>query len=998
MLDDEPGCGEGIVWRVRSADMNYNTETRSLSLEHIINTLQDQVLFGETTWEDIAGAGASACSAKQAIQYVLSKQSLWRLGDFDFDDIAWPYQFNGDTLFSAIQTVTNSCPDSCWEYDLSRIPFRLHVRRIPDETTCEMRAGRNIKTLKRVIDRSGMYTRFYPIGKDDLHLTGEYISRNESTYGMVAKVETFSGAETESALRSWAWERLKRHCQPKVTVTIGGLELSESTGEPLDKLTMNRKCQVPLPEFSTTIAERIIRIRVPDKVRKKEEVTVTLGNELPDLASIVGEVEKEQASGSGGGGRGGMKKAGEDHAWFVDTDTHVGMVAEAIIGHSPDGVDWSRVAEVIVDGDGIHNRVTRAEGYLVTMEAKIDLTEEKLRAEFNNIADSLRSELEMSAESLRVEFENLNNSTRSELLITSESLRVEFENLNNSTRSELQITSESLRVEFENLNNSTRSELLITSESLKAEFTNEINSTRSEFIMTSESMRVEFENEVESVRSQVEQTDRSWKASVAGVAGADGKVTAASIAIAINDDGSYANIDAEHILIGSDQTAETVINSLVTKVGNLEATSVTTDNLSAKIADLATVSVNALTAAGNISASGAIMGTNLYFGSTGSYTNVGNAIANFGVAQENDGSITIPTTKLDGSQGTPINFNIAATQYFIDGVAANRASDVGSVQTTEETAIQQLSEYNTKYKIQTRYKRYNGTWANGSGYVVLTPPDRFQEGYDTGNAHRASDVGSVATTTETAVQQLSEYNTKYKIQTRYQKADGTWANGSSYVVLTPVDRYQTGYNAGKPTGATLGSKTATTGIYYNVLVTKGDGGQQAFEVDLSDAYTAARSGYTLGTFTLASVTLQGDAYGDITPVGTKVTPTKYDVTLQGSSVSVDERYSTAYKTSTLGYYPRGSKYSGTLYTNGTTKYTGDLYYGGNYTEVTVVGGSPGAGVNLYKNKGTNTYRKSGSAATYYDVGSSTVLYKAGTKITGLRKAGTVNSTTYYTKS
>lgn len=1019
MLDDEAGPGEGIVWRVRSADMNYNTETRSLSLEHIINTLQDDIIFDEVTWEDIA-PGSSECSAKSAAQFILAQQSLWRLGDFEFNDIAWPYQFNGDSLYSALQTVANSCPDCCWEYDLSRIPFRLHFRKIPEDATCEMRAGRNIKTLKRVIDRSGMYTRFYPIGKDDLRLSGDYISKNENVYGMVAKVETFSGAETESALRSWAWERLKRHCQPKVTVTIGGLELSESTGEPLDKLTMNRKCRVPLPEFSTTITERIIRIRVTDKIRKPEEVTVTLGNELPDLASIVGEVEKEQASGSGGGGRGGMKKAGEDHAWFVDTDTHVGMVAEAIIGHSPDGVDWSRVAEVIVDGDGIHNRVTRAEGYLVTMEAKIDLTEEKLRAEFNNIADSLRSELEMSAESLRVEFENLNNSTRSELLITSESLRAEFENLNNSTRSEilvtseslraeftneinstrseLQITSESLRTEFTNEINSTRSELQITSESLRTEFTNEINSTRSEFIMTSESMRVEFENEVESVRSQVEQTDRSWKASVAGVAGADGKVTAASIAVAINDDGSYANIDAEHILIGSDQTAETVINSLVTKVGNLEATSVTTDNLSAKIADLATVSVNALTAAGNISASGAIMGTGLYFGSTGSYTNVGNAIATFGVAQENDGSITIPTTKLNGDQGTPINFNIAATQYFIDGVAANRASDVGSVQTTEETAIQLLSEYNTKYKIQTRYKRYNGTWANGSGYVVLTPPDRFQEGYDTGNAHRGSDVGSVATTSDTAVQELSEYNTKYKIQTRYQKADGTWANGSSYVVLTPVDRYQTGYNAGKPTGATLGSKTATTGIYYNVLVSKGDGGQQAFEVDLSAAYTAARSGYTLGTFTLASVTLQGDAYGDITPVGTKVTPTKYDVTLQGSSVSVDERYSTAYKTSTLGYYPRGSKYSGTLYTNGTTKYTGDLYLGGNYTEVTVVAGSPGTGVNLYKNKGTNTYRKSGSAATYYDVGASTVLYKAGTKITGLRKAGTVNSTTYYTKS
>jgi hypothetical protein len=444
MLDDEPGTGEGIVWRTRSADNNFNTETRSITLEHIISTLQDDVLFGEHTWEDIAGAGASDCSAQQAAEYILARQSLWVLGDFEFTE-RWPYKFNGDSLFSALQTVTASCPDACWEYDLSQIPFRLHVRRISDETTCEMRPGRNIRTIKRVIDRSGMYTRHYPIGKDDLHITGDYISKNEAIYGKVCKIETYSGAETEDALRSWAWERLNRHCEPKVTVTIGGLELSEATGENLDRLTLNRRCRVPLPEFGTTITERIIRIRVTDKVRKKEEVTVTLGNEIPDLAAIVGEVEKEQASGRGGGGRGGMKQAGEDHAWFVDTDTHVGMVAEAIIGHGPDGVDWSRVAEVIVDGNGIHNRVTRAEGYMVVLEAKIDLTEETLRAEFTNATASLRSELEMSAASLRVEFENLNNSTRSELQITSESLRTEFTNLNNSTRSELQITSESLR-------------------------------------------------------------------------------------------------------------------------------------------------------------------------------------------------------------------------------------------------------------------------------------------------------------------------------------------------------------------------------------------------------------------------------------------------------------------------------------------------------------------------------------------------------------------------
>ena len=634
LLDDEPGTGEGIVWRTRSADNNFNTETRNITLEHIISTLQDDVLFGEHTWEDIAGAGASDCSAKQAAEYILARQSLWVLGDFEFTE-RWPYKFNGDSLFSALQTVTASCPDAYWEYDLSRIPFRLHVRRISDETTCEMRPGRNIRTIKRVIDRSGMYTRHYPIGKDDLHISGDYISKNEAIYGKVCKIETYSGAETEDALRSWAWERLKRHCEPKVTVTIGGLELSEATGESLDRLTLNRRCRVPLPEFGTTITERIIRIRVTDKVRKKEEVAVTLGNEIPDLAAIVGEVEKEQASGRGGGGRGGMKQAGEDHAWFVDTDEHVGMVAEAIIGHGPDGVDWSRVAEVIVDGNGIHNRVTRAEGYMVVLEAKIDLTEEKLRAEFTDVTASLRSELEMSAASLRVEFENLNNSTRSELQITSESLRTEFTNEINSTRSELQITSESLRTEFTNEINSTRSELQITSESLRTEFTNLNNSTRSELEITSQSLRSTITNTAEGLQSQIDQN-----------------AEAISLRVSKGNVATQLSVECGNVSVTG---------------GNLTVDGmVTANSVQSAIAQIAALSVIGLNASGTIKSTTGVEAPDFNLSGGGALSNAVQQIFD-GVAD--GGRVTFTYSHFAGQNGT-FSFNIADTQYYQDGVAA----------------------------------------------------------------------------------------------------------------------------------------------------------------------------------------------------------------------------------------------------------------------------------------------------------------------------------------
>lgn len=47
-----------------------------------------------------------------------------------------------------------------------------------------------------------------------------------------------------------------------------------------------------------------------------------------------------------------------------------------------------------------------------------------------------------------------------------------------------------------------------------------------------------------------------------------------------------------------------------------------------------------------------------------------NAVASIGPATASGGQITIPWTKLDGSPGTAVNFNIADTQFYQDGVSA----------------------------------------------------------------------------------------------------------------------------------------------------------------------------------------------------------------------------------------------------------------------------------------------------------------------------------------
>ena len=372
--EDEPGAG--IVWRVKSIDTSYETNTRTLNCEHVINTLRDRILFGEHKPSNIANnPRVSSCTATQAARYILQQQSDWTLGTVGYTKSA-PYNFNGEDLFSAMETVTGSLLDAEWTYDLTRYPFVLNIKPKATTVSCEMRMDRNIRTLRKTIDRTRMFTRFYPIGKNNKQLPEKFVSKNENLYGVVSKVETDQEKDTDAKLRDWANEKLNNHAEPLVTVTVSGLELSSATGEALDKLTLGTVCRVPLPEFNTTITERITKISWSDKVTDSMNVSITLANQVEDVASIVNNLIKS----GGSAGRAGAKKSEEDHAWFVDTDKHVGMVAEAVAGPGA-ATNWSRVSEVIVDGQGIHQRVTKAEGDIVVAESKIEANENAITLE-----------------------------------------------------------------------------------------------------------------------------------------------------------------------------------------------------------------------------------------------------------------------------------------------------------------------------------------------------------------------------------------------------------------------------------------------------------------------------------------------------------------------------------------------------------------------------------------------------------------------------------------
>ena len=369
-LQDETEPGKGIVWRVKSIRQAYGQNTVTVQLEHLVQSLRDRILFGEITPEKMSGRPkAKNCTAKEAIQYALKQQGDWVLGSIAYN-VSNPYKFDGNTLLDALTIVSDSLPDCWWTYDFSTYPFKINFTKKSADIGTILRAGRNLSAITKTIDRSGMYTRFYPIGKDDLHVSGGgYVEKNVAAYGVISKVETDQTITTQAELTRWANERLAIHATPLVTIDVEGIELSRQTGEKMDGLTLGRQCYVPLAEFGTEILETISELNYKNKIAEPEVFRATLANSRQDVTKILAEEIKK----GGGGGRAAARQQKEDHSWFINTEETIGMVVSGLSEATAKIEVMDGEIDLKVDKSGVINSINVSTEGVVIKGTKISL-------------------------------------------------------------------------------------------------------------------------------------------------------------------------------------------------------------------------------------------------------------------------------------------------------------------------------------------------------------------------------------------------------------------------------------------------------------------------------------------------------------------------------------------------------------------------------------------------------------------------------------------------
>ena len=490
-----------------------------------------------------------------------------------------------------------------------------------------------------------------------------------------------------------------------------------------------------------------------------------------------------------------------------------------------------------------------------SLRSYVEITASHLRTEFYDDMNSLRSYVEITASHLRTEFYDDMNSLRSYVEITASHLRTEFYDDMNSLRSYVELTAEHLQIEFTDDINSLRSYVELTASHLEIQFTDQVNSLRSYVELTASHLTVQFENEVDSLRSYVDiqagkidmnvaKTDEN--ASILRQAG-----------MYINDQGVLIYATDNQNNIGS--KLNVLSNEISAKVGKSEVVItddsitigsqsisfegyVTIEDLAAEIADIANLEVQSLNASGSVDC-GTILATNAdldYINGT-SMDHISDAVYSFGTPTSSGGQISIPYTKLGGGTGS-INFNIADTQFYQDGVAAAAAGVTlsGAWSSAQYTATASNGKTVSSGYVYIAGSANNAYFGNGTNLTVAADVVAGGTGVIRANDTTVYDIGSLleANTTLTA----SAWDNNQSTVTA--KVNGTSVGTLTVTAPTTPQRIADYIAAG--TGLTPDSTgkilSGTATVFYD------DGTNTSgvsLEVNATPAYNAGMNSVTL---------------------------------------------------------------------------------------------------------------------------------------------------------
>ena len=236
---------DGELYRIVSAKQSESdTSTLTVSCEHVIATLVDDLIFGVFQY------GGGTIKTGDVIEALLEKQNTrnWVLGECDFTR-RFEYLWEQENILNALYSIPKEFTKAYkWCFDTTSYPWKVSLKAIDTTIHPEyyIRAKSNLLGSDAQQDFTGICTRVYPLGygegvnqlgikeinggKTYLEAPAEVVAR----YGIKEKVLVDRRYENAESLMAYGQTVLDALSVPSLTRSFNVIDLYPITGAEID--------------------------------------------------------------------------------------------------------------------------------------------------------------------------------------------------------------------------------------------------------------------------------------------------------------------------------------------------------------------------------------------------------------------------------------------------------------------------------------------------------------------------------------------------------------------------------------------------------------------------------------------------------------------------------------------------------------------------------------------------------------------------------------------
>jgi len=309
--------GSAGIFRVANIARDYRMESQ-VTLLHGIDTLSDSLWKAQETFTGTMTEYLTRLLSFQTTR--INGAAPWQLGTCECSATIEQKEMNYDRLSNLWAAVEADETDFCFVYDQSSFPWTVSLVRKTTAITAGIRLRRNATGVTVTQDDSEMCNKLrlsanrvvknaqgQKTGMDTVYLDYENAA-SQATWGVVEKVADIEVTEDIKAgeraqCDAWAAKFLRERAAPALQIEVEARELRRETGDPWDEPHLGEMARVDLPDYDTTMTERVVALTWEDALGDPEAVRVSMSNVLPRFSETLAQIRETARRAGGAAGR-----------------------------------------------------------------------------------------------------------------------------------------------------------------------------------------------------------------------------------------------------------------------------------------------------------------------------------------------------------------------------------------------------------------------------------------------------------------------------------------------------------------------------------------------------------------------------------------------------------------------------------------------------------------------------------------------------------------------